>query len=129
VLKDPKETWELLERAGADPTVTDSQARIAAYYIDHPNEIELPDTRDMSGSFRRFTSGKDGWYLSHYLFAVTLRRPGRRNQGVVRFGVLTAVENTAPLFWHGADHIENMCHVSDYELIGTLVAPGVGRTT
>jgi hypothetical protein len=60
VLKEPKETWELLEAAGADPTVTDSQARIAAYYIDHPNEIELPDTRDFSGSFRRFTSGKDG---------------------------------------------------------------------
>jgi hypothetical protein len=60
VLKDPKETWELLEGAGADPTVTDSQARIAAYYIDHRNEIELPDTRDFSGSFRRFTSGKDG---------------------------------------------------------------------
>jgi len=53
----------MLERAGADPTVTDSQARIAAYYIEHPNEIELPDTRDMSGSFRRFTSGKDGGYL------------------------------------------------------------------
>jgi len=62
VLKDPKETWELLESAGADPTVTDSQSRIAAYYIDHPNEIELPDTRDTSGSFRRFTSGKDGEY-------------------------------------------------------------------
>jgi hypothetical protein len=62
VLKDPKETWELIERAGADPTVTDSQSRIAAYYIDHPNEIELPDTRDTSGSFRRFTSGKDGAY-------------------------------------------------------------------
>jgi hypothetical protein len=64
VLRDPKETWQLLETAGADPTVTDAQARIAAYYIDHPNDIELPDTRDMSGSFRRFTSGKDGGYLS-----------------------------------------------------------------
>ena len=62
MLREPKETWELLEGAGADPTVTDSQARIAAYYIDHPNEIELPDTRDMSGNFRRFTSGKDGEY-------------------------------------------------------------------
>jgi hypothetical protein len=63
VLKDPKASWELLEGAGADPTVTDSQARIAAYYIEHPNEIEMPDTRDTSGSFRRFTSGKNGSYL------------------------------------------------------------------
>ncbi|XP_021940111.1 uncharacterized protein LOC110839862 isoform X3 [Zootermopsis nevadensis] len=60
VLKDPKATWELLETAGADPSATDSQARIAAYYIEHPNEIDMPDTRDLSGSFRRFTSGKNG---------------------------------------------------------------------
>ena len=62
MLKDPKETWELLESAGADPAVTDAQSHIAAYYIDHPNEIELPEARDTSGSFRRFTSGKDGEY-------------------------------------------------------------------
>jgi hypothetical protein len=59
-LKDPKPTWELLESAGADPTVTDSQSRIAAYYIEHSNEIEMPEARDMSSSFRRFTSGKNG---------------------------------------------------------------------
>jgi hypothetical protein len=71
VLKDPKTTWELLEQAGADPSTTDSQGRIAAYYIDHPNEIEMPDTRDLSGSFRRFTSGKNGVYMPEALKCVS----------------------------------------------------------
>ncbi|XP_068082154.1 uncharacterized protein [Anabrus simplex] len=64
VSKTPQAVWEKLVAAGADPSVVDNRAHDAAYYIEHPQEVELPDTRKLSGAMRRFTSGKDGFVVT-----------------------------------------------------------------
>nr|CAD7430960.1 unnamed protein product [Timema monikensis] len=60
--QDPQACWGLVEGAGADQTIVDTRGHVAAYYLDHPEELELPEVvHKFSGApMKRFTSGKEG---------------------------------------------------------------------
>ncbi|KAL0105394.1 hypothetical protein PUN28_016801 [Cardiocondyla obscurior] len=54
--KDPDSIWDLLIEAGCDASVCDKKGNPAAYYLEHPGEIELPEVEMAT---RRKSTGKD----------------------------------------------------------------------
>ena len=55
--KDPDAIWDLLIENGCDASICDKKGKPAAYYLEHPTEIELPEVEVMSR--RRKSTGKD----------------------------------------------------------------------
>ncbi|CAL1680426.1 unnamed protein product [Lasius platythorax] len=55
--KDPDSIWDLLIEGGCDVSICDKKGNPAAYYLEHPTEIELPEVEVMSR--RRKSTGKD----------------------------------------------------------------------
>ncbi|XP_029157035.1 uncharacterized protein LOC114929616 isoform X1 [Nylanderia fulva] len=55
--KDPDSIWDLLIESGCDASICDKKGNPAAYYLEHPTEIALPEAEVMSR--RRKSTGRD----------------------------------------------------------------------
>lgn len=58
--RNPKEIQKLLTDAGADPGCLDNRQRSTKYYMDHKQELELPNPNKTYTSSRKSTAAKDG---------------------------------------------------------------------
>jgi len=68
--KDTDSLWDLLVEGGCDVSICDKKGNPAAYYLEHPAEIELPEAENMPR--RRKSTGKE----SEYRFSLMKGRKG-----------------------------------------------------
>lgn len=63
--KDSDSIWDSLIEGGCDASICDKKGNPAAYYLEHPAEIELPEVE--MATRRRKSTGKDsGYHYSHF---------------------------------------------------------------
>lgn len=72
--RDPKSVQKLLIDAGADQSIQDNLQRSPKYYMEHVQELELPNpNRSFHGSFR--SPSKDGkWTIEMKFLDELVRR-------------------------------------------------------
>lgn len=52
--------WDVIAGAGADQSLVDNQGHSPPYYLDHPEQIKLPEGDDSPPTRNRFLNSRDG---------------------------------------------------------------------
>lgn len=60
--RDKKLIQKLLTNAGADFSVSDNHQHSARYYLEHKEELELPNINKSNNTSRKSTANKDSKY-------------------------------------------------------------------